>query len=108
MTRGVPSNEVREGWWYRASQEDKLRQVDAAINLGFSSRIVAKNCGAEALTIISFAQYHGRTFLDAAEVRAFEREEARPRIRKLSAREERARLRRAYFAGEPVEFGGSA
>lgn len=44
MTRGVPSSETREGWWYHASQEEKLAQIDAAISLGLTSVHVARNC----------------------------------------------------------------
>lgn len=102
MTRGVPSDQTRDGWWYRASREDKLAQVDGAIALGLTASVVAKNCGASKDAIFKFAHWHGRRFAEAAEVRRVER----PRFRNLTPSEQKRLLGEAYFSGEPVNFGG--
>ncbi len=59
------------GWWYRASREERLAQIDAGIELGMTSAQVAMNCGCHqeqhrsshgGHTVLSFARSHGRHF----------------------------------------------
>ena len=101
MTRGVPSDQTREGWWYHASQEEKLAQIDAAISLGLTAAVVARNCGANAWTVQTFANFHKRHFMDGRYGTTDE-----PTYRPLTPGEEKRLLRKAYFSGEPVMFGG--
>lgn len=82
------------GWWYRATADQKLAQIDAAIDLGMTSTQVAMNCGANRTTVTTFANYHGRRFVDGQN-------------RTIRSGQKRAgslrAFRNAYFRGEPVD-----
>ena len=54
-----------EGWWHRASTEQRLRQLDAGIELGLSSRAIAVCSGLDAAhesgaKVREFSRRHGR------------------------------------------------
>jgi hypothetical protein len=61
----------KAGWWYRASQDEKLAQVKAGIELGMTAEQVARNCGCFCEghrtgngggTVAQFAARHGLSF----------------------------------------------
>lgn len=57
MTTSKPS------WWSHATTEQKLAQIDGAIECRLAPKHVAMNCGAENADIVySFAYYNGRKF----------------------------------------------
>lgn len=80
-------------WWYRATAEQKLAQIDAAIELGMTAGQIAMNCGTIRTTVFAFANYHGRYIAGG-------RTTATPGQRRAS--NVRA-FRNAYFKGEPVD-----
>lgn len=82
------------GWWYRATAEQKLAQIDAAIELGMTSTQVAMNCGARRTTVCTFANYHNRRFVDGQSKAARSHQKRTGGIRAF---------RNAYFKGEPVD-----
>lgn len=85
---------AREGWWYRASEAERLAQIDGAIELGISYAVLAFNVGASSLhTVTAFARRHRRSR---------DRFDAGDRAWLTRARREAEDRRRAYFAGEPV------
>jgi hypothetical protein len=92
------------GWWYRASQSQKLGQVDAARELGMTAKAVAIVCGAAAAsTVHDFARRHGRYFDEHAEAAA------ETGIRAWSGTDRRAPMRQAaqaFYKGETVDFWG--
>ena len=49
-------------FWKIATTEQKLAQIDGAIDLGLTSKQCAFNCGTTPGGIRSFASYHGRYF----------------------------------------------
>ncbi len=55
-------------WWKRASQEERLKQIDAGIELGMTGRQVAMNLrvpmypGGKQSAVDRFANSHGRHF----------------------------------------------
>lgn len=55
---------MSKGWWYRATDAERLAQIDEAIDLGFTAKQVAINCGcAEGGGIVTaFAAMHNRHF----------------------------------------------
>lgn len=92
------------GWWYRATAEQKLAQIDAAIEIGMTAKQVAMNCGVDlglsdrGYTVQSFATYHGRAFSQADD---YKRRLAATRRHKRKAGLDAAK--QAYFRGEPVD-----
>jgi len=62
------SGHTKQGWWYSATQEQKLAQIDGGIECGMTAREIALNCGASlgvndrGGTIGAFAFLHGRNF----------------------------------------------
>lgn len=83
------------GWWHRASTEQKLAQVDAGIEIGLTARQVALACGVErSQTVTQFANYHERKFTNGA-VRA---------MASLNRHAARKSARAAYFRGEEVDL----
>lgn len=84
---------VREGWWYRASEAERLAQIDSAIELGISYAVLALNVGASPHTVMNFAKSHRRDR---------DRFNAGDRAWLTRARREAEDRRRAYFAGESV------
>lgn len=70
-------NARHDGWWYRATNEQRLAQIDAGIELGMTAKQVAMNCGCayevrangagvregeRGAAVIAFAISHGRNF----------------------------------------------
>lgn len=96
-----------QGWWYRASQEQKLRQLDAGLALGMTAKQIAIVSGVDMTsgdpraTVTSFGYLHGRAFRPALEERALEREAGWGQGRRpaLSTKGARTKLRRAYESG---------
>ena len=83
------------GWWYRASQPQKLAQIDGGIQLGMTAKQVAMLSGVagdHAHAIVNnFALRHGRSFPDAQRGRVL----AGAAHAKYGA----TRARNAYFGG---------
>jgi len=57
----------RKGWWYRASIEQRLAQIDGGVECGLTARQVAMVSGVDmdrhpAQVVASFAIKHGRHF----------------------------------------------
>lgn len=79
-----------KGWWYHATDEQRLAQIDGAIECGMTQAQVAINCGANSQGAISmFTSRHGRSF-----------GEANRRSSKLvSASRERMRIMRSKKSG---------
>lgn len=110
MTRGVPSDQTRAGWWYRASQEEKLAQIDGCIELGMTAAQCAMNCGCfyevsgwmrAGMVVSSFAAYHGRSFPMTEDKEVGRRK----KLRRLNRRRFDLRdAKQSYLAGEPVDF----
>lgn len=101
---------IRTGWWYRATQAEKLAQIDGCIEVGMTAKQCAMNVGTYEdegsdadgrQRILAFATYHGRTFSEdeykldnkAAKVSRYHRKRAN-----FSA------AKQSYLAGEPVDF----
>lgn len=105
---------LEKGWWYRATQEQKLAQIDAAIELGMTAKQVAMNCGCyisdrHTSTIVdAFARYHGRRF--AGETTARNHPKSAIVGRDLSGKpvrryqRELSQAKEAFLSGEPVDF----
>lgn len=56
-----------KGWWYGASVEQRLAQVDGGIECGMTAKQIAMNCGAGIYHerdsgVSAFARKHGRYF----------------------------------------------
>lgn len=52
-----------KGWWYRATDEQRLAQIDGAIECGMTMNQVVMNCGAKSTGAVSmFASRRGRSF----------------------------------------------
>ena len=49
-------------FWSKASTEQRLAQIDGAIELGMTSKQVAKNCGVHYQVLLDFARQNGRHF----------------------------------------------
>ncbi len=89
------------GWWYRASLEQKLAQVDGGIELGLTSNQVAMVSGAkDRYTVKAFGAYHGRHFTTS---------NYSSLSKARAARFAPIHRRDAYLRGEPSQFwaGGS-
>lgn len=91
---------VMTTWWDRASEDEKLGQIDAGIELGMTARQVGINVGATKETIHSFARYRGRNFPLIAGT-------ARSMLMRNKPTVQLRRARRAYFSGEPVNLWGA-
>ncbi|MDO9417000.1 hypothetical protein [Pararhizobium sp.] len=64
-----PSPAKPNAWWNRASTEERLKQIDAGIELRMTARQIAMNlrvspydANPKQSPIDSFAKYHGRRF----------------------------------------------
>lgn len=81
------------GWWYRASKEQRLAQMDGAIECGMTAPQFAMVVGCLTRhTILRFAHDHGRHF---------------PSINRLRGARHQKRvgdLKRAYFHGYGHDF----
>lgn len=88
------------GWWDRATNAERLAQIDGGIELGMMPRHVAWNLGVRYLTLVQFAHKHGRKF--AYTVRGVYHDRRAARVRPVQV------SRAAYFSGEPVDFWGAA
>lgn len=103
---------MSKGWWYRASTEQRLAQIDAGIELGMTAAQVAMNCGAAFYSdgkshVHVFARDHGRKFRNSQEERALQIEQRKEveRLRRLRSRPvAKSQLRNAYLSGEVVDF----
>lgn len=105
---------MKRGWWYSASTEDRLAQIDAAIELGMTEKQCAMNCGCAYFdsptnkggVVGSFARRHGRHFKNLHTTHRNRnagmtvRNGARVNVRR--ARIEDAK--QAYLSGEPVDM----
>lgn len=49
-------------FWTTATQEQKLAQIDGALELGVNSNQLAMNCGTTPAAVRQFARNHGRSF----------------------------------------------
>jgi len=85
---------TQKGWWYRASQEQRLRQIDAGIELGMTAKQVAMVSGTMVGTVFSFSRLHGRHFYTPATVYSKKGNDARWAS---------VRAHHAYFSGRPVD-----
>lgn len=93
---------MSEGWWYRASTEQKLAQVDGGIECGLTARQIAlfsgidpDKSGPSGNTVRAFALFHGRRFPEA-------------NLFKAGRNRKRGRdLKREYYTGAR-EFGDMA
>lgn len=101
------------GWWYRATQEQKLAQIDAAIEVGMTVPQVAINCGANVNTVGSFATNHGRHFsgFSKNQQRKTKRDSAIVRWENgkpvSGLRASIADAKEAFLSGAPVDFWGA-
>ena len=102
---------MKTGWWYRASTEERLAQIDAGIELGMTAKQVAMNCGClyESASVASggqlvtqLARRNGRRFPEKYSdvVRNTKISRTKTRPKRL------AEAKGAYLAGEPVDFWG--
>lgn len=49
-------------FWESATQDQRLKQIDAGIELFMTARQIAMNCGATKQAILSYGHRHGRKF----------------------------------------------
>lgn len=98
------------GWWYRASTEQRLAQIDGCIELGMTAAQCAMNCGCfsdergwsrAGDTIRTFARYHGRAFPMNEDKEVSRDKKLRRLIRR---RLDLSDAKQSYLAGEPVDF----
>jgi len=100
-------------WWHTATREQRLAQIDGAIELGMTSKQCAMNCGCVydegsgrqgGVSVRDFAGYHGRLFRNDDDKEA-------AKGRKIAAwhhrRKTLSQAKDAYLAGEPVNFWGA-
>lgn len=52
----------KKSWWYRASKDQKLAQIDGGIECGICAKHIAMNVGATVSAAQEFGRYHGRKF----------------------------------------------
>ena len=55
-------SETRKSWWHRATQEQRLAQIDGGIRCGMTANQVGMNVGAKGQVVQNFAQQFGRKF----------------------------------------------
>lgn len=82
-------------WWDRASAEQRLAQIDAALELGVEMGVLAAYLGTSRHSLVKFAYRHGRRLM------GLRRTVATTRTEKVK---ERRAMRRDYFSGAPVDF----
>lgn len=86
---------MKTTWWHRATEAQKLTQIDAALELGVNFAALARNLGTTPGNVYAFARRHGRRFISLR----------RSEQCYVSAKKRRVRdLQRAYWLGEPVDF----
>lgn len=96
----------KRGWWYGASTEQRLAQIDAAIELGMTAKQCAMNCGClydsqsvrPGDRVHGFASYHGRHFNGES---TGKRTAAIVRSRRNT---DLKAAKQAYLSGEPVDM----
>ncbi len=89
-------------WWYRASTEERLAQIDGCIDVGLTGLQCAVNCGAPEQTIRGFANKHGRHFRGGySTARALSENN---RLQGSNRHHAMRSTKKAYLAGEPVDF----
>lgn len=93
-------------FWSTATVEQKLAQIDAGIELGMATAVVAKNLGCHRHTLYFFARQHGRRFpAGTCGLRTVNNGAAYidfERVSRIRARSEEAK--QAYFSGEQVDM----
>jgi len=103
----------RESWWYSASNEDRLAQIDGAIELGMTAKQCAMNCGCYELQskrasngpVADFALNHGRHFHGDSAAKGKYAGIAWRNGRRVSRRIAKVEdAKQAYLSGEPVDM----
>lgn len=84
------------GWWGRATSEQKLAQVQGALEVGMSAGQCAMNVGTMRQNVSDFALRHGLSFSGVGDLEASRHRWATHRARKK------------FFSGEDVDFWRSA
>lgn len=56
-------------WWKRATEEQRLAQIDGGIECGMTIRQIAMNCGATTNAVGAYGRSHGRTFTGVASMK---------------------------------------
>lgn len=79
-------------WWRRATTEQRLAQLDGAIELGMTAAQLALNCGSNAANCHVFASRHNRSFPS--------RGTSASHARAMSVRA----TRKAFLAGDVVDL----
>lgn len=111
---------MSKGWWYRATTEQRLAQIDAGIELGMTAAQVAMNCGCLAdqdfnargqlgsgKLVSDYALRHGRQFPrkgNRSQFCGLVRRDGKL-IPRRKAHIDDARNR--YLSGEVVDFWGA-
>lgn len=93
----------RAGWWFRATHEQRMAQLDAAISLGMTARQLAMNCGGTVGAVAQFASVNGRKFRGYSAAKDLSLARGRASVIR---HHNVAKLKAAYLAGEPVEVWG--
>lgn len=105
----------KRGWWYTASTEDRLAQIDSAIELGMTAKQCAMNCGCAyddgASTaghlVAAFARDYGRPFPAKANTVAQRKNCGNVNRDGVVMGRRKARIedaKQAYLSGEPVDM----
>lgn len=111
----------RPGWWYRATNEERLAQIDGGIELGMTASQVALNCGClyeqnytngstlgSGSLVNHFALNHGRSF-PASNKKTSRNGTVMYRGRLMSRKQAIIEAEKdAYFTGQTVDFWGAA
>lgn len=99
---------MERGWWYRATDAEKLAQIDGCIELGMTAKQCAFNCASEFhwQTLVGFGNRHGRYFGDVAYAGKCDKVVSAifEGGKYTNKRSTLNRRRDAYLSGEPVDF----
>ena len=87
-------------WWHKATRDERLRQIDAGIELGMTGTQIALAVGVPAQTIRDFGNYNGRSFPGNAFGRRHTKNQMTGLMRKKWAAD--------YYRGEKVGHADNA
>ena len=102
---------MKRGWWYSASTEDRLAQIDGAIELGMTAKQCAMNCGCvldsnPGGNVTVYAHRHGRNF-PAKYDTPNRKQQGNVNRKGVLISRRRARLdddKQAYLSGEAIDM----
>lgn len=104
------SSKADKGWWYRATDAERLAQIDAGIALGMTAKQIAMNCqceiyaGSEGSRIKAFAYANGRSFNREAATEAVTRKQ----IAHWAVKKAKSAIQRGVIGDEAFGIFGTA